>query len=341
MVNLLSGRRRARIDRWLAARGWRVKRLRGEEKFYLMGSYNPDIPLPDGALEALGGQPEGLRRLREAYASLDVPVTRPSMWDAKQLATDLALPWFRGDNVYVWQFRQLRSEAKIRHYLSLLAIRANDHLRLFDKLDEDGLFGCWLFNYVNHPRISRDLLDSINEINFLDQHTGLSKQPGLRVLDIGAGYGRLAYRMCSALENVAVYDCVDAIPESTFLCDYYLRFRGVEKARAVPLHQLDEQLHDRYDIALNIHSFSECPRAATRWWLQKIAQREIPWLLIVPNTPTELLSAEADGATLDFRADVEAAGYRLHLMQPVYPDDELRELIGVQDHFLLFKREAA
>jgi hypothetical protein len=46
---------------------------------------------------------------------------------------------------------------------------------------------------------------------------------------------RLAYRMSEALPNLAGYDCIDAVPVSTFLCEYYLGFRGVpDTVRVVP-----------------------------------------------------------------------------------------------------------
>ena len=46
------------------------------------------------------------------------------------------------------------------------------------------------------------------------------------MLDIGAGYGRLAHRMSAAFPQLEDYCCVDAVPESTFLSEYYLRHRG-------------------------------------------------------------------------------------------------------------------
>lgn len=338
--NKIKSRLRVRFILWLAQRGYRIKRLGDEDKRYLLGSNNESIPLPDGAMEALDGCPEELQRLRKAYAALDVPATRHSLWDENRLSGDLQLPWFRGDNVYVFQYRRLRSEARVKEYLSLLDVRGKDRLGLFNVLDEDGLFGCWVFDFPGYKHVSRDLLDSINEINFLDKHIGLSAIGNARVLDIGAGYGRLAHRMCTALDNIAAYDCVDAIPESTFLCDYYLNYRGVGNARSVPLHELDT-LHDRYDVAVNIHSFSECTQETVRWWLEQVARREIPWLLIIPNESDRLLSIEPDSSRRDFMADVEAAGYKLQIKEPVYADDGLREMIGVDDHFLLFKRESS
>ena len=107
--------------------------------------------------------------------------------------------------------------------------------------------------------------------------------------------------------------------------------------RVVPLPEVDS-LADAYTVAVNIHSFSECSLEAIRWWMDRIGERDIPWLLIVPNTPGELLSTELDGSRLDFRPDVEGAGYELADHRPVFQTDELRELISLDDEFFLFKR---
>jgi hypothetical protein len=252
------------------------------------------------------------------------------------------MPWFRGDNDYVWQYRQTGPGGRLKRYLALREIEASDPCGLIARLGEDGLFGCWVERYGNLPPVSRDLLDSVAEINFLEKHVGLSSLPALRVLDIGAGYGRLAHRMAQAFPNLTRYDCVDAIPESTFLCEYYLKFRGVTpRARAVPLPQIREALPvGGYDVAVNIHSFTECSYAAIEWWLKLVKDLGVPWLLILPNHPDELRSTEADHSHRDFMPLVQASGYRLEVKAPVYPRREVQDLIGVRDHFFLFRRES-
>jgi len=331
---------KTRLRRMLAHVGWTVSRIKPEDRRNYFVSADDSIALPRGAAEDLRADHPKLRDLRERYAKLDLPVSIHSQWHAKKVSIELDLQRFRGDNVYVWQYRQMRTgAARLRQYLAMKYVESRDALGLLPKLKEDGLFGCWLFQYGSRPAVSRDLLDSVNEINFLEQKIGLTGQPGLRVLDIGAGYGRLAYRMAEALPNLAAYDCVDAVPESTFLCSYYLNYRGVNtKARAIPLDRLGEELARQYHLAVNIHSFSECRREAIRWWLQRVAERDIPWLLVVPNDPEQLLSTESNGEHLDFLPDVTAAGYELACKAPVYDDAELLDLISVRDHYFLFRR---
>jgi hypothetical protein len=324
----------------IARSGYLVTRLDDESRRYVAVSQNEGVALPAGAETTLRADNPQLVELQAAYDALaeSNPAAVPTQWHSGFLKRNLSMAYFRGDNAYVWQFRHLGSSANIRTYLQLLDVESRDELGLFAKLDEDGLFGCWTFEYGDRAPVSRDLLDSINEINYLEQMAGLASKEGLRVLDIGAGYGRLAHRMSSALPNLAVYDCIDGVATSTFLCDYYRDFRGMpESVRVVRLDE-HHQLADAYDVAVNIHSFSECSLETIRWWLDRIAERDIEWLLIVPNTPDELRSTELDGSMKPFRQDVLDRGYELVDSRPIHQSDELRELIDMHDAFYLFRK---
>lgn len=324
----------------LARRGYLVSRLDEESVRYLEPSYNGEVPLPAGAAETLRADNPRLLELRKAYDELTWPAAAPTQWNDSFLKKNLSMAWFRGDNAYVWQLRLLRGSADATTYLTLLDVQSRDELELLGSLHEDGLFGAWTFRFGDRPAVSRDLIDSVNEINYLDDLIGLSSMDAPSVLDIGAGYGRLAHRMSAALPNLARYDCTDGVAVSTFLCEYYLSFRKVpDSVRVVPLPDI-ERLDDHYTVAVNVHSFSECSRDAIRWWMERITERDIEWLLIVPNTQGVLLSTEQDGSRLDFQADIESAGYELADHRPVYQNDELRELITIEDEFYLFRRTA-
>jgi hypothetical protein len=298
--------------------------------------------LPESLRAELRADHPRLQALRAAYAALDWPVVaRGYYWTDEYLRQTLDLTRFRADNAYVWQQQQLGPAPRLKRYILLREIERHLPAGLLERLGEDGLFGCWTERYGEaRPPISRDLLDSVNEIAFLEQHIGLSHQPGLRVLDIGAGYGRLAHRMCQALPNLARYDCVDAVAESTFLCEFYLRLRGMSPpARAVPLHEIDAGLAaEGYHLAVNIHSFTECRYDAIAWWLARVAALEIPWLLIVPNHPDRLMSTEADHSHRDYAPLLERLGYRLEVRQLVCRNPEVADVVGVHDHFFLFRR---
>lgn len=303
-------------------------------------SHDESVPLPAGAGEVLRSDNAQLRRWREHYATLGLPVSRHTFWDPAVIARDLNLQWFRGDNAYVWQCRQLGANAPQKMDAMLKYVESRDTLGVLTRCREDGLFGCWTFPSEAHGRVSRDLLDSANEINFLERHIGLSQRSSLSIVDIGAGYGRLAHRFCTALPAVQRYDCLDAVPESTFLCDYYLRFRGLaDRARAVPLTEAAGTLAaTRYDIAVNIHSFPECTYEGVAWWLGLLRDNGVPYLLVVPNHADQLDTAELDGTSLDFAPLLAQMGFAPVAREPVLADEAVRRQVGVQDHFLLYRR---
>jgi len=279
-----------------------------------------------------------LQELRARYASLDLPMARKGYWHSDLVSSQLSLTHFRGDNPYVYQFRNVRHFTHAKYYFFLLYLAARDRLGLLERLKEDGMFGCWTFEYPGWPTISRDLLDSINELYFVHRETEILHRPGATVLDIGAGYGRMAHRMLTAAPQLGAYLCADAIPESTFLCEYYLRFRRLERAKVLPLHELDAQLMGRnIDLAINVHSFSEMSLAAIEGWVSRLAALRVPWLFVVPNEPTAPLSFEADGTRRPFLPLLRSLGYELKVQEAAVGDPTLREFVRMHDQFLMFR----
>jgi SAM-dependent methyltransferase len=312
--------------------------LSEEDRRYLTSLYDDSVPLPAGAEERLRPDHPRLAELRAAYDAVDLPVRVPSRWSAERVESFLDLRWFRGETLITWHYRELPRISRLKYYVMLRYVAERDRTGLLERLDEDGLFGCWTFSYPGHGRVSRDLLESVNELEFLDRELGLSTREGFSVLDIGAGYGRLAHRMASAFDNLRDYCCVDAIAESTFLSEYYLGFRGVAPlARVVPLHELDTGLEPgAFDLAVNIHSFSECTLQAIEWWVGLLARLRVPEVVIVPNEPTELLSLEPDGSRQDFAPALAAAGYELTTREAVYADPAVSDLVQLGDRFHRF-----
>jgi SAM-dependent methyltransferase len=315
-------------------------RLTPEDRRYLTSFYDDSVPLPPGAEQDLARENPRLRDLQQRYAALDLPVLSPSRWNASAVDSFLDLRWFRGESLITWHYRELPRITELKFFVFMRYVLERDPRDLVPKLGEDGAFGCWTFEYEGYGRVSRDLLESVNEIHFLDSQLGLGDRERFSVLDIGAGYGRLAHRMADAFPNLGDYCCVDAIPESTFLSEYYLHHRGVTPpARVLPLDEVESTLQPgAFDVAVNIHSFPECTYDAVAWWVELLARLEVPYLLIVPNEPTELLTLEADGARRDFLPLLEQAGYRLERREPMIDDPAVRELLQLEDHFHLFSR---
>jgi putative sugar O-methyltransferase len=195
---------------------------------------------------------------------------------------------------------------------------------LLAKLTEDDNFGNFSFA-IGGRNVSRDLLDSMTEIYFLDRHLQIASRPDFRVLDIGAGYGRLAHRMTSALPGLASYACTDAFAISTFVSEFYLRFRGVEKGHVVPLDEIDETLgNHQVDLAINIHSFSECRPQAVEWWARLLSKHRVKNLMIVPNGEGETSTLLTNDGQ-DFLPILERYGYRRVVKEPKYLDPLVQE----------------
>ena len=174
-----------------------------------------------------------LSKLRHEYErQYKSAVVEEMMW-ADSRTEEIFLPYFRGDNCYVWQYRD--GNYDVNYFLTMYYVRAMDHLGILQRTKEDGLFGAYIYDFNNEILVSRDLIDSVVEMYFLERHLGISELGGVNVLDIGAGYGRLAHRMIDALPGIGNVYCTDFIPESTFISEYYLRFRNVDhKAIVVP-----------------------------------------------------------------------------------------------------------
>jgi SAM-dependent methyltransferase len=278
-----------------------------------------ELRLPNGAAEYLTISNPRLQELRQRYSRFQSRASIPIVWTDAYVQSH-SLQSFRGDNCYVWQTSDPNCD-EINYCLTSYYVQAIDGLGLLRKNSEDGLFGAYVYS-VASQMVSRDLLDSINELNFLEEHLALSHIPDLKILDIGAGYGRLAYRAASSLANLSTYLCTDAVPESTFLSEYHLQFRRVEdKATVVPLDEIEERLKtQQVDLAVNIHSFSECSLEAIEWWLALLAQARVRLLFIVPNGADHGGEKLALNSGEDFSGLVEKYGYRLHLKAPKYKD---------------------
>ncbi len=259
-----------------------------------------------------------LRELETAAAQVEGPVTTPAVWTTEHVRA-IDLQSFRADDAYLWQ-RRGRDTNPISFALAYYYLKTTDRLGLFERLAEDEAFGVNNCERIEGRVVTRDLLDSVAELNFLERHLAISQRTGMVVLDIGAGYGRLAYRFLAALPSIARYLCTDAVPLSTFLCEHYLRYRGVDsRAEVVPLHEVRSRLAQQaVDLALNVHSFSECRLEAIGWWMALLREHAIPRLMVVPNV------VATDGVTMltsageDFSRVVLEHGYRLVAREPKY-----------------------
>jgi len=277
------------------------------------------------------GDPE-VQDLNRRYSGH--PASGHTLWTTERQRDGLRLPDFRSDNLYVWQ----RATPDDAYAVSWRHITEHVRPEIRDALREDGSFGAATVT-VDGRVLSRDLVDSMLELDFLADHVpGLTGPERLRVLDVGAGYGRLAHRGTTAFPHLD-WRCVDAVPISTVLCRWHLAHLG-SPARVLDLDHAEAEVRPgSIDLAVNVHSFNECPLDAIDWWLRFLAERDAHWLFLVPNDTQELTSTEADGTKGDFGPLLERHGFELAVSRDKYADDPTAQAGGVYpETYLLYRR---
>jgi hypothetical protein len=292
--------------------------------------------IPEHAVKYLNASNPRLLEFRQLYATLDEQVKTPLVW-TEDFAAKPDLSRFRGDNMWINQDDNLHLHERA-YLLATYYVLVNDHLGMMQKLTEDGSFGALTYEIAGH-RVSRDLLDSILEINFLDRHLHLASRSDLSILDVGAGYGRLAYRMLSAFPALSNYRCTDVIAESSFVCEYYMRFRGLEnRFKLLPATEIDRTLPStKIDLAINIHSFSECTLNAVEWWVERLARYGVKHLMIVPNAGTHGGHFLRNNIGQDMLPVVEKSGYRLIARESKYADPKVQKFALNPTYYWLFE----
>ena len=313
---------RLRVNRWLRRFDLGLYRPSSVESQGGDRLVHAPVALPPGAETALHAGNPRLAALRARYRGH--PAAAHTGWSDLRLEGQLELTWFRGDSQYLYQGRGTPEAA---YALSANYVARHDRLGLLDALDEDGAFGALTFE-VEGRRVSRDLLDSVLEIGALVAWLGADVEHARLREPVGAGYGRLAHRLCAWSPDVEVV-ATDAVPVSTFLCEYYLAFRGCLRARVVPLDDVHAVFEaGGFDAAVNVHSFGEAPRAAVRWWLERIATAGIPRLLIVHGEP-ELYALESDLSRSRYDDVLDELGYRRVALRPKYEHSATVQRLGI------------
>jgi hypothetical protein len=312
----------------------------GVDAAYWGRSASGHVRAPAAAAAYLSKSNPRLLELQALYRDYESRARYCSQWSSDYVSRDVPLLGFRGDCAFVWQRRDFNTPLNYLLTASHLRHEAADLLQL---LDEDGCFGAYTVSYGGRL-VSRDLLDSINEIVFLDRTVGLRDGTEHRVLDIGSGYGRLAHRITEACQAVSAVICADAIAEATFICEYYLRYRNCSRAHVVPLPEVEETVSLMTpDIAVSCHCFDECPMAAIRWWLALLRRHSVRHLMIVPGAKRfaerGLVSLERDGEGVPMGPLLEEQGYRLVSRQPKYGDPSLQRFGVSPTYYLLYSRD--
>jgi hypothetical protein len=320
------------VQKLLGLFGWRLTKKWNNNFKPIMGEEALD------SLAYLTPSNERLQGIIKNYTALEQNITSSRTWDwrAGSISTEF-LQNFRGDRAFVWQMKGL-DMPEIRYLLTTYYTMANDKLQLFDRLSIDSVFGNAVFK-IHNRLVSRELLDSINEINFLDRELSISSIENLKILDIGSGYGRLAHRCSEALANLNTYYCTDGVPSSAFLCDFYLRYRNISKGKMVEMGMVENELKDELiHLAVNIHSFSECSMDSIEWWISLVRRLDIRYILIIPNAYEDGGNRLLNNERENFQGIIEKNEYRLILKTQKYADPLVQQFGLYPTCYYLFEK---
>ena len=236
------------------------------------------------------------------------------MWEKWEAKVKSALPNFAANPVYVEQNSQ--SEEEFRAVAEVV----RDLGPIDEKgKDRDAAFGGRLVETCL-GKVTRMWLDSNIEIHFVMRH--LPKLEKLRVLDIGAGYGRLAVSFSPMCDS---YTCVDAVPISTAVCSEYCN-RFAPNVEVIPIGTFSESYPSReFDLAVNVHSWNECTMEQVENWLAVLVEMKVPHLFTVSHGQLDAKIEKAyytwDPGLPSFRPAIER-----------YYDLVAEESIGLTNH---------
>jgi hypothetical protein len=316
-------------------------RLTPEDRRYLTSLYDDSVPLPDAAAQLTPDNPR-LVELRERYAALDLPVLDASRWRPEAVADFLDLRWFRGETLITWHYRELPRISALKFFVLARYVRDRDTLGLLDRLARTGAFGCWTSAIPGHRTYSRDLLESANELLFLERAPRRLEAARRCACSTSArATGAFAHRFARPIPTSATYCCVDAVPESTFLSDYYLgsAARAARPRRAA--RPLDAELaRRRFDLAVTSTRSRSAPSRPSR------------------GGSTSSPGCESRGCSRARRADraADARGRRAAAAtspaartrglsacasRAGHRRPAVRELMRLDDHFHLYERDDA
>lgn len=197
---------------------------------------------------------------------------------------------FRGDRWFLVQENPATQRDRYVLATGHLAARCPE---ILNSLVEDGAYGV-LTAHVGDRVVSRDLLDATSELCCMKDAIASPRWRDAMVVDIGAGYGRLAHRAFQA-KRFGVWPrqwvCTDTIPISMSICEAYLRERCVPEDFAMVLSPAEIALPSQQDsmldlapvVAVNVHSWSEVDHEGVQAWIKWISDRSFTHIFLVAH----------------------------------------------------------
>lgn len=197
------------------------------------------------------------------------------MWQGWQKRVTESIPFFARCPIFVSQTESEDLYCEQANKLSTIVDLPEGKTR-----DEE--FGARVVSTNALGKVTRQWLDGVVEYDFLQRSIASQglKLAEQSVLDVGAGYGRLAAILSP---YVLEYTCVDAVTISSFLCEYYT-MRFCPKVSVLTLLEFETVWPTlKPDIAINIHSWSECSLDQIERWITILSGMDTRYLFVVPH----------------------------------------------------------
>lgn len=196
-----------------------------------------------------------------------------TMWTEWQERVKAALPNFAACPIYVEQ----NSVPEEKFVALAEKLKHGTMIDLGGRM-RDAEFGARMVDTPALGKVSRMWLEANAEIDFLRRY--IPTVGSMSVLDIGAGYGRLAVPLSMTGANVT---CVDAVPISTIVCRQYTQ-RFAPAVKVLNIGEFEAGYKEmKFDLAINVHSWNECSLEQIENWLDAICEMRIPFLFTVSH----------------------------------------------------------
>ncbi len=189
------------------------------------------------------------------------PLSYLGYWHQWQDFVKAALPMFAGECIYLAQHYNQSEFERVANWL-LKQCQTID----LKRSTVDCQHGARAV-LTSLGLVTRGFLDAQVEIAFIERTLDLS---GKTVLDIGAGYGRLAVYINDAAPTSQIY-CVDAVPISTYLQRFYTSLYA-PAVKVLTLRDFD-RFQEPIDLTINVHSWSECSLAQISSWVSRLTSK--------------------------------------------------------------------
>ena len=202
------------------------------------------------------------------------------LWTEWQATVMDGLPNYCADRLFVLQ--SCTNPAEVEHVLSI--VKRNGELIDVDGSQRDAQYGAMLFD-TKYGKVTRMWADSNVEYDFLQRHLNKFFLQNATVMDVGAGYGRLAVSMSP---HVKQFIAVDSIPVSVACCkDYVATWARTDNIQILSVEDLylmyKQNKVPKIELAMNIHSWNECSLETIEEWLQTLVKFNTDFLFTVSH----------------------------------------------------------